>query len=57
MNGRMASRGMAALAHGSLTGPYSSVRLSLRLFRVGMSGEDGEGAVELLGEHGAGKFV
>src|ERR1700674_5470115 len=26
-------------------------------FRVGMSGENGEGAVELLGEHGAGQFV
>jgi hypothetical protein len=27
------------------------------LFRVGMAREDGEGAVELLGEHGAGEFV
>jgi hypothetical protein len=27
------------------------------LFRVGAAGEDGEGAVELLGEHDAGEFV
>jgi hypothetical protein len=27
------------------------------LFRVGAAGEDGEGAVELFGEHDAGKFV
>jgi hypothetical protein len=27
------------------------------LFRVGMPSKEGEGAVELLGEHGAGEFV
>ena len=34
-----------------------AVRLRRRLFRVRMPRKNGEGAVELLGEHGAGKFV
>ena len=36
---------------------FAQVQFGHALFRVRVAGEDGEGAVELLGEHGAGEFV